>query len=282
MIRVDTSSDLIRLLKDNSINFSKEELESIIENERKKEEKQMDKELIECCIDALNKIDAPEAKSPKKRSYTKFIVFAAVAAVLFLINFTLLPVLTKKSAPATELSESTVITESTTLPITEKEEKATEKSTEGESVTSTETTRVSTTFKIDINSSIHTPQKILFYENGIGDTLSSDMNKEIVRIINRYLADEYKGSGWKYTAETEMINKIKAEKHMEIRYNKIQSFLAENPADERQYNHILVSLDGQYKNIMFFGTDGKYQSLPIGPLEDDAFTEKILSIIYDK
>lgn len=172
--------------------------------------------------------------------------------------------------------------ESTTLPITEKEEKATEKSTEGESVTSTETTRVSTTFKIDINSSIHTPQKILFYENGTGDTLSSDMNKEIVRIINRYLADEYKGSGWKYTAETEMINKIKAEKHMEIHYNKIQSFLAENPADERQYNHILVSLDGQYKNIMFFGTDGKYQSLPIGPLEDDAFTEKILSVIYDK
>lgn len=174
-------------------------------------------------------------------------------------------------------------------------ETATQKQTEKETVTEensknpphtdpvSDPTRASTTFNIPVTIDfLYEPQKIVFYSDGKTQTLTKEINEDIVEEINNYLREDYKGSGWKYAAEKRMINEIKSEKYIELYYDSVQIFSTENSANERKYNHILVSLGGQYKNIIFFGKDGKYMSLPIGPLYDDDFAENILDAIFDE
>jgi len=52
------SSDILRFIKDNSVDLPKEELERIIEEELNKHENEMDADLIEYCLDALNEIES--------------------------------------------------------------------------------------------------------------------------------------------------------------------------------------------------------------------------------
>lgn len=80
------SSDLIKLLKDKSVDFTAEELEKIIETELAKDESETDTELIECCLDALEEMKKPAEVSKPARSLKKFIFFAAAAAALIFVN----------------------------------------------------------------------------------------------------------------------------------------------------------------------------------------------------
>ena len=104
------SSDLINLLKDRSVDFTKEELEKLIENELQTDESEMDTELIECCIDVLNEKKAPVQAKKKKPAYIKFILFAAAAAVLIFVNVAAFGKLGETPAPvkpATDVTPST-------------------------------------------------------------------------------------------------------------------------------------------------------------------------------
>lgn len=144
-------------------------------------------------------------------------------------------------------------------------------------------TRTSTTAIPEVFSKfLCEPEKIIFCHDGKPQTLTAEMNNEVIKEINAYLREDYKGGGWKYAAEKTMIDEIKSHIHIEIYYDSLQTFSTENPTDERVYNHLLVSLEGQYKNIIFFGKDGKYMSIPIGPLYDDDFSEDILRHIFDE
>lgn len=51
-------SDILRFIKDESVDLPKEELERIIEEELNKPENEMDADLIEYCLDALNEIES--------------------------------------------------------------------------------------------------------------------------------------------------------------------------------------------------------------------------------
>lgn len=86
------SSHLAELLKDDSFNFSKEELEKIIETESAKSEEDMDTELIELCLDLISK-KKPAKPEKKKNSFSfRLAVLAATAAVLI---FALVPTFSK-------------------------------------------------------------------------------------------------------------------------------------------------------------------------------------------
>lgn len=88
------SSDILRFVKDKSVDLPKEELERIIEEELNKPENEMDADLIEYCLDALNEIEnnnlveiKAERTSDSKeklinKPFKKF--FAMVAAVAIL------------------------------------------------------------------------------------------------------------------------------------------------------------------------------------------------------
>ena len=52
------SSDILRFINDKSIDLPREELERIIEEELNKPENEMDADLIEYCLDALNEIES--------------------------------------------------------------------------------------------------------------------------------------------------------------------------------------------------------------------------------
>ena len=57
-MKMINSSDILRFIKDNSVDLPKEELERIIEEELNKHENEMDADLIEYCLDALNEIES--------------------------------------------------------------------------------------------------------------------------------------------------------------------------------------------------------------------------------
>ncbi len=99
MIRVIKSSDLIRLLKDKSVDFTAEELEKIIETELEKDESETDTELLECCLDALEELKKPAEVSKPVRSFKKLIFFAAAAAALIIVNVLAFSKVGKNSPP---------------------------------------------------------------------------------------------------------------------------------------------------------------------------------------
>ncbi len=88
------SSDILCFIKDKSVDLPKEELERIIEEELNKPENEMDADLIEYCLDALNELesnDTVEIKAErtsdlKDNKITKPFkkVFAIAAAVAIL------------------------------------------------------------------------------------------------------------------------------------------------------------------------------------------------------
>ncbi|MBR2505318.1 MAG: DUF4367 domain-containing protein [Bacilli bacterium] len=88
------SSDILRFIKDKSVDLPKEELERIIEEELNKPENEMDADLIEYCLDALNELEsndtveikAERTSDSKDNKITKPFkkVFAIAAAVAIL------------------------------------------------------------------------------------------------------------------------------------------------------------------------------------------------------
>ena len=88
------SSDILRFIKDKSVDLSKEELERIIEEELNKPENEMDADLIEYCLDALNELesnDTVEIKAERtsdskekliNKPFKKFLAVAAAVAIL--------------------------------------------------------------------------------------------------------------------------------------------------------------------------------------------------------
>lgn len=88
------SSDILRFIKDKSVDLSKEELERIIEEELNKPEIEMDADLIEYCLDALNELESNctvEIKSERtsdlkdnkiSKPFKKVFAVAAVVAIL--------------------------------------------------------------------------------------------------------------------------------------------------------------------------------------------------------
>ncbi len=105
------SSHLAELLKDNSFNFSKEELKKIIETESAKAEEDMDTELIELCLDLIS--EKKPAKPVKKKNAFPFrlAVLAATAAVLI---FALVPSFSKLIGAGENITPMNPVTQSTT------------------------------------------------------------------------------------------------------------------------------------------------------------------------
>ena len=85
------SSDILRFIKDKSVDLPIEELERIIEEELNKPENEMDADLIEYCLDALNELESNDtveikaertSDSKDKKTYKPFKkIFVAAAAV---------------------------------------------------------------------------------------------------------------------------------------------------------------------------------------------------------
>lgn len=94
-MKMINSSDILRFIKDKSVDLPKEELERIIEEELNKPENEMDADLIEYCLDALNEIESNgtveikaerTSDSSKDNRITKPFkkIFAVAAAVAIL------------------------------------------------------------------------------------------------------------------------------------------------------------------------------------------------------
>ena len=66
-IKIIKSSDILCFIKDKSIDLPKEELERIINEELEKPENEMDTDLIEYCLDALNELDSEKVSAVKEK-----------------------------------------------------------------------------------------------------------------------------------------------------------------------------------------------------------------------
>lgn len=73
-----TNSEFIKILNDDSLELTVEELENIIEEELQKDESEMDPDLIEYCLYYINKAESnngkdektePDTKKPKKHRF---------------------------------------------------------------------------------------------------------------------------------------------------------------------------------------------------------------------
>ncbi len=81
-----TSSDLIKLIKDKENNFTEEELKKILDAELMKDESEIDTDLVECCLQALEDGKKPMPAKKEKKKTLKFIFFAGAAAALIFVN----------------------------------------------------------------------------------------------------------------------------------------------------------------------------------------------------
>lgn len=269
--------DISDLLKDGKINFTNEELNKIIDTELAKPESDQNKELINLCRTLSDPKDPPAQESKTGRSFS-FRLVSLIVTIAVLI-FAMVPVFSKyintnqiSMNPPTETTTNQSTTSENFLTTTEPPTEAISDPTKPATSSDTEAS---------INF-LYEPEKIVFCHDGKPQTLTKEMNEEVIKEINSYLRNDYKGGGWKYAAEESMINEIKSHIHIEIYYDSVQTFSTASSTDERKYDHLLVSLEGQYKNIIFFGKDGKYMSIPIGPLYDDDFSENILRHIFDE
>ena len=66
-----TNSEFIKILNDDSLELTVEELENIIEEELQKDESEMDPDLIEYCLYYINKAESNNGKDEKTEPDTK-------------------------------------------------------------------------------------------------------------------------------------------------------------------------------------------------------------------
>ena len=93
-MKMINSSDILCFIKDKSVDLPKEELERIIEEELNKPENEMDADLIEYCLDALNELESNNSVEIKaertsdskdniiKKPFKKVFAVAAAVAIL--------------------------------------------------------------------------------------------------------------------------------------------------------------------------------------------------------
>ncbi len=259
---MDESKNIIELLKNNKSAFTEEELKKIIDNELSKNEDERNEELLFLCLNTLNNTEAPPPENKRKIPW-KPLLFIAVAALLLLLNATVLPGLKSSFAKTTSAVN-----------------------TSASQFTETEVTTQTTTFFTDVYINfLYKPEKIIFYHNAKPQTLSEEMSTEIIKEINNVT----KRSTWdvlKLAVTKEHTEKIKNENLcIEIYYDGIQllnDLNGENVKDNTyRFEKILIVLDGDDKNTFFFEKDGEYQNGPIVPCLSD-LSEKILQEIFDE
>ena len=66
-----TNSEFMKILNDDSLELTVEELENIIEEELQKDESEMDPDLIEYCLYYINKAESNNGKDEKTETDTK-------------------------------------------------------------------------------------------------------------------------------------------------------------------------------------------------------------------
>lgn len=66
-----TNSEFMKILNDDSLELTVEELENIIEEELQKDESEMDPDLIEYCLYYINKAESNNGKDEKTEPDTK-------------------------------------------------------------------------------------------------------------------------------------------------------------------------------------------------------------------
>lgn len=111
-----TNSEFMKILNDNSLELTVEELENIIEEELQKDESEMDPDLIEYCLYYINKADSSngkdektetDTKKPKKHRFggkAKKILIIAATAVLLLVAMGVAGIATDEKAKSNAFS----------------------------------------------------------------------------------------------------------------------------------------------------------------------------------
>lgn len=267
---MDIDSDLIGLLKNNYADFSEEEIKKILENENSKSEDERNSELIDCCINALESKKASGKQVKKKSSYAKFIFIAVAAALLILVNVVMFSKTTEASSDVTLPSSTTAETGDTTVTSTDK---------------TSETTEVITAENTDITADFFkSAENAVFYYNSKSQNVAEDMlNKNILKIINGEIGGKTFGI-LKLVVTEQFIEKIKAENMcLEISFNSVQRISGLKGTENKtfEFEKVLIALDGENKNVIFFMKDGKYQNGPV-KLFDSTLCEDILDYIQIK
>ncbi len=122
-----TSSDLIKLIKDKENNFTEEELKKILDAELEKDESEIDTDLVECCLQALEDGKKPLPAKKEKKKTLKFIFFAGAAAALIFVNIIGFSKLGKKPETTNQVihitspAQTTPVTPSQTVVVEEDE-----------------------------------------------------------------------------------------------------------------------------------------------------------------
>lgn len=189
-------SHITELLKDNSFSFSKEEIEKIMETELAKAEEDMDTELIELCLDLLNKKARENSVNPKKRSFSSVALLVATAAVLVFAMTSVFPALSNSKPELKPTDNVTVhttpVNETTVSPTTGKPDDADNLPTEAKPVPSTkgeETTKTPDTVKgehtLASKENIESTVRKLFSANGFDNLLLPAIIFENGKILNK-------------------------------------------------------------------------------------------------
>lgn len=253
---------IIELLKNNSSDFTEEELKKIIDTELEKSEKDRNEELMFLCINALNHTDSP-SEEKKKKFPIKPLLFIIAAILLLLLNAGFLPGLRSLFSGKAASETHAVTTSSQTVATTENTTSEAEVITKG----------------------LNKPSKIIFLQNGEEQLLTDKICSEITEDINETIK-ERSWNTLKLAVTKDYIDKIKKENLcIEICFDGVQqlSGLKGESVNKQTYcfEKILVVLDGDNKNTLFFEKDGKYQNGPIIPVHSD-MAEEILREISDK
>lgn len=268
---MDSNSALIDLLKNNSIDFSEDEIEKILQNENEKAENEKDNELIECCVKALELKKSSAQQSTKKPPYLKFILFAVAAALLILVNFVLF---SKMGSASSDVS----------APSSENNTTAAVNSTDNVTETTTVISSDKTTSRPDVFINFFPPADgAVFYHNGKPQEITKEMmNNDILKVINDVTKTK-KFVTLKLGVTEQFIEKIKAKNLcLEISFKGSHLINNLNGINEQTFNFekVLIVLNGEFENYIFFMKDGIYQHGPIQPL-GSTLSEDILACIFD-
>lgn len=94
---MEKSSPILALLKDNSVDFTAEELEKIISTELEKTEDKRDTELVELCRERIeNKSEEPVSKA--KKSFSRRLIILTITVLVLAFAFVTAFLLTENSS----------------------------------------------------------------------------------------------------------------------------------------------------------------------------------------
>ena len=263
--------DIYELLRDNSVSFTKEELEKIIETELSKPEKEQNSELINLCRTLSDTEDTATTKSKRKLSFRLISLIITIAIFIF----ALVPVFLKGlnvnlTGPDTHETTSDVSFSENISSTTQLQTDIAEAS--------------STTIPDVLINFLNKPEKIIFYHNGNPQTIAKDnaMCDDVIKSINNVTQN----NEWeilKLAVEESYINKTKSENLcIEIHYDAIQYLnnLSGIKGMTYSFDKVLLVLDGDDKGTMFFCENENYRNGPIKSFSS-SLSEDVLSNIFD-